>query len=146
MSTLTVSRNTSEASKRAIEWCDTLEASRRKLEASTEARSAIARPDLGFCIFYASTASHSLEARATGRGQFAYRINLETFKCAEDIPTTYRKLRAIALKIEANDTGTLALLNAQYMHTLALVASNEYRAEAERAEAEALLAEPSPFA
>lgn len=140
-----ISTNTPEATKRAIEWCDTLEAIRRKLEATTEARSAIARPDLGFCIFYASTSTHALEARATGRGQFAYRINRETFKCAEDIPTSYRKLRAIALKIEANDTGTLALLHAQYMHTLALVASNEYRTDDERAEAEALLAEPSPF-
>lgn len=141
-----ISANTPEASRRAIEWCDTIEATRRKLEATTEATSAIARPDLGFCIFYASTATHSLEARATGRGQFAYRINLETFKRAEDIPTSYRKLRAIALRIEANDADTLALLHAQYMHTLALVASNEYRAEAERAEAEALLAEQSPFA
>jgi len=145
MTTL-ISANKSEASRRAIEWCDTLEATRRKLEATTEARSAIARPDLGFCIFYASTATHALEARANGRGQFTYRINLETFKSAEDIPASFRKLRAIALRIEANDANTLALLNAQYMHTLALVASNEYRAEAERAEAEALLAEQSPFA
>lgn len=105
----------------------------------------VVRPDLGFAIVYASTSTHMLESRASGRGAYRHRINRDVFDSAADIPASYRKLGAIARAVESADTLTLTALDTRYRADLALTASNEYNAEAARADAAALLSAPSPF-
>ena len=105
----------------------------------------VVRPDLAFAIVYASTATHMLESRATGRGAYRHRINREIFDSAADIPASFRKLGAIARAVETADALTLAALDTRYRADLALQASNEYRDDATRADALALLTAPSPF-
>lgn len=106
----------------------------------------VIRPDLRFAIVYASTATHALESRADGRGQYWHRINRDVFTSAADIPASYRKLGAIARAVESADALTLVALNARYRADLALTAANQYRDDATRADARALLNAPSPFA
>ena len=101
--------------------------------------SVVIRPDLRFAIFYASTATHGLESRADGRGNYWHRINGEVYSRAADIPANYRKLGTIARAVETADALTLAALEARYVADLALTARNEYRSEESRADALALL-------
>lgn len=105
----------------------------------------VVRPDLALVIVYASTATHALESRANGRGAYRHRINREVFTSAADIPASFRKLGAIARAVETADALTLTALDTRYRADLALTARNEYRDDATRADALALLDAPSPF-
>lgn len=116
------------------------------LDNDTNSTDIVVRPDLGFVVFYASTATHMLESRADGRGKHWHRINRDFFESAADIPATYRKLGAVARAVEDADSLTLSALDTRYRADLALTASNEYRDDATRAQALDLLAQPSPFA
>ena len=109
------------------------------LSARVGTDSVVVRPDLRFTIFYASTATHMLESRSDGRGNYWHRINREVFATAADIPANYRKLGAIARAVETADSLTLAALEARYVADLALTARNEYRDDKTRADALALL-------
>ena len=116
------------------------------LDTNTNNTGVVVRADLRFVIVYASTATHALESRADGRGQYWHRINRDVYPSAADIPATYRKLGAIARAVEAAEAFTLAALDTRYRADLALTASNEYRGDDVRAQALDLLAQPSPFA
>ena len=103
------------------------------------------RTDLGMVIVYAQTATHMLEARTTGRGQYRYRINRDVFDHAADIPATYRKLGAIARAAETANALVLNALHTRYRADLALTAVNEYRPEEVRARAIDALNDESGF-
>jgi hypothetical protein len=105
----------------------------------------VVRPDLRFVIVYASTATHMLESRADGRGNYWHRINRDTYASAADIPATLRKLGAIARAVETADALTRDALATRYAADLALIAANEYRDADTRADALARLNAPNPF-
>ena len=98
------------------------------------------RTDLGLVIAYASTATHSLEARATPRGAFRHRINLDTYDRAADIPTSFRKLRKIAQVVEDSAETIATAYWTTVRAELALTAANEYRDDATRQQARDALA------
>jgi hypothetical protein len=63
------------------------------------------RPDLGLVLVYASTGDYMLESRVNAAGNSRHRVNLEWFDSAADIPTSFRKARAIAMR--ASSAGSL---------------------------------------
>ena len=109
------------------------------LDPDTNNNGAVIRPDLGMVIVYAQTATHMLEARTTGRGQYRYRINRDVFDRAADIPATYRKLGAIARAVEESDALTLRALETRHAADLAAIVANEYRDDETRAAAREVL-------
>jgi len=69
---------------------------------ATGASRVVIRPDIdgGMVITYASTADYMLEVRSTLDGRRVYRVNLDWYASAADIPVTYRKARAVAEAVE----------------------------------------------
>ena len=118
---------------------DALGAALGVLDPDTGNNGAVVRPDLGMVIVYAQTATHMLEARTTGRGQYRYRINRDIFEHAADIPAKYRKLGAVARAVEESDALTLRAIETRYAADLAGIVANEYRPAETRAEARAAL-------
>ena len=131
-----------DAADRAV---DALGAALGVLDPDTGNNGVVVRPDLNMIIVYAQTATHMLEARTTGRGQYRYRINRDVFERAADIPATYRKLGAIARAAETADALVLNALHTRYRADLALTAVNEYRPEDVRARAIDALNDESGF-
>lgn len=118
---------------------DALGAALGVLDPDTGNNGAVVRPDLGMVLVYAQTATHMLEARTTGRGQYRYRINRDIFEHAADIPAKYRKLGAVARAVEESDTLVLRAIETRYAADLAGFVANEYRPAEARAEARAAL-------
>lgn len=106
----------------------------------------VVRVDLGMVIIYDQTATHALESRSDGRGKFLHRINREKWDTADAIPANFRKLRATAQRFEAATALILEALATRYTADLMATASNEYRAESDRAFALDRLAQPNPYA
>lgn len=95
---------------------ETLEA---KFEEVTGITSVVIRPDLGLVIGYASTSAYMLEARGVADGRVKFRVNLEWYDSAADIPNTYRKARAMAAQWENNADMFAPLLEAKWDSMLA---------------------------
>lgn len=123
----------------AYRAADTLGAALGVINPDTGNNGAVIRPDLGMVIIYAQTATHALESRTTGRGQYRHRINLDVFDRAADIPATYRKLGAIARAVEESDALTLRAIETRHAADLAAIVANEYRDDETRAAARAAL-------
>ena len=104
-----------EAVSPAVAAIDHLDALKAEYAENIGTDSIVVRDDLGIVIAYASTADYMLEARATADGRRAYRVNLNWYASAEDIPATYRKARAIAKRVEVTDV--TPLLDAKAAHT-----------------------------
>lgn len=120
---------------------DTLGAALGVLDTDTGNNGAVIRTDLGMVIIYAQTATHALESRATGRGQYRHRINRDVFEHAADIPATYRKLGAIARAVEESDGLILRAIETRHAADLAGIVANEYRHAETRAAARVALDE-----
>lgn len=84
----------------------------------------VIRADLGLVIAYESTATHMLESRTDGRGNYFHRINTEKFTRAEDIPAKYRKLKSLALDFET--INALELLAEKFESERERIVYNEY--------------------
>lgn len=101
-----------EAVAPAVAALDALDALRDAYARHTGANSRpVVRTDMlggiGLVITYASTSTYALESRASGDGRYMHRVNLEWFKSAADIPSTYRKARVIALAVESANAAEL---------------------------------------
>ena len=125
-----------DAADRAV---DALGAALGVLDPDRGNNGVVVRPDLNMIIVYAQTATHMLEARTTGRGQYRYRINREIFEHAADIPAKYRKLGAVARAVEESDTLALRAIETRFAADLAGVVANEYPSAETRAKARAAL-------
>ena len=79
------------------------EATRQALESHLGAGdvSVSIRPDLGLVLIYASTGDYMLESRVNAAGASRHRVNLEWYDNAADIPASFRKARAIAMRASA---------------------------------------------
>lgn len=90
----------------------------------------VIRADLGIIIAYESTATHALESRTDGRGNYFHRINFEKFTRAEDIPAKYRKLKSLAHHFET--INALGLLAEKFESERARIIGNEYTSVEDR--------------
>lgn len=101
-----------------------LEALEAKFTEATGVQSVVIRPDIGLVIGYASTSSYMLEARGVADGRYKFRVNLEWYDSAADIPDKFRKARALAMGWENNADMFAPLLDASLANKLAY---NEWR-------------------
>lgn len=115
-----------EAVRPTLDALDELDTLRAQYQADVGTTSVTVRSDMvggiGLVMTYVSTTNYMLESRASGDGRFMHRVNHDHYASAADIPTKYRKARAVALKVEALDASPL--IEAQRAHAIAYA---EYR-------------------